>query len=121
MISHHNVIAQIMQMRSLTAPDCPKVMLGVLPLYHSESRTSPSALPDLLGSSANAASVTGIVQILQLPLALNQEVVLMAKFNLQEMMDVIYKYQCDELWLVPRESMSSDGAIVCGISGTFRC
>lgn len=36
MISHHNIIAQIMQMRSLTAKDCPKVMLAVLPLYHSE-------------------------------------------------------------------------------------
>ncbi|KIW99599.1 uncharacterized protein Z518_11012 [Rhinocladiella mackenziei CBS 650.93] len=79
MISHHNVIAQIMQMRSLTAADCPKVMLGVLPLYH----------------------ITGIVQILQLPLALNQEVVMMAKFNMQEMLDVIVKYKCDELWLVP--------------------
>ena len=36
MISHHNIIAQIMQMRSLTAKNCPKVMLAVLPLYHSE-------------------------------------------------------------------------------------
>lgn len=50
--------------------------------------------------------VTGIVQILQLPLTLNQEVVMMAKFNMQEMLDVIMKYKCDELWLVPRKSNS---------------
>ena len=37
MISHHNVIAQMMQMRSWTAESCPKVLLGVLPLYHSKS------------------------------------------------------------------------------------
>lgn len=48
-------------------------------------------------------SVTGIVQILQLPLVLNQQVVMMPKFNMKEMLDVIYKYKCDELWLVPRK------------------
>ncbi|KIV88636.1 hypothetical protein PV10_08302 [Exophiala mesophila] len=79
MISHHNIIAQIMQMRSLTAKNCPKVMLAVLPLYH----------------------ITGIVQILQLPLTLNQEVVMMSKFNMQEMLDVIVNFKCDELWMVP--------------------
>ncbi|EXJ56091.1 hypothetical protein A1O7_09022 [Cladophialophora yegresii CBS 114405] len=79
MISHHNVIAQLMQMRSLTTEICPKSLLGVLPLYH----------------------ITGIVQILQLPLVLNQQVVMMPKFNMQQMLDVIYKYKCDELWLVP--------------------
>lgn len=52
----------------------------------------------------NLIVVTGIVQILQLPLALNQEVVIMGKFNMQEMLDVIDKYKCDELWMVPRKS-----------------
>ncbi|KAK6387326.1 hypothetical protein LTS17_000593 [Exophiala oligosperma] len=79
MISHHNVIAQMMQMRAGTPEDCPKVLLGVLPLYH----------------------ITGIVQILQLPLIINQQVVMMPKFNLKDMINVIYKYKCDELWLVP--------------------
>lgn len=50
------------------------------------------------------ALVTGIVQILQLPLTLNQEVVMMSKFNMQEMLDVIVDFKCDELWMVPRES-----------------
>ena len=54
---------------------------------------------------ANIVLVTGIVQILQLPLTLNQEVVMMSKFNMQEMLDVIVNFKCDELWMVPRESL----------------
>ncbi|KIY01306.1 uncharacterized protein Z520_02858 [Fonsecaea multimorphosa CBS 102226] len=79
MISHRNVIAQIMQMRSLGRQDLPRVLLGVLPLFH----------------------ITGLVQILQLPIVLDQEVILMPKFDMQGMMDTIVKYKCDELWLVP--------------------
>ncbi len=48
-------------------------------------------------------SVTGIVQLLQLPLVLNQEVVVMGKFKLREMLQTIVRYRCEELWLVPRE------------------
>ncbi|KIW82269.1 hypothetical protein Z517_05296 [Fonsecaea pedrosoi CBS 271.37] len=79
MISHKNVIAQIMQMRSLGRKDLPRVLLGVLPLFH----------------------ITGLVQILQLPIVIDQEVVLMPKFEMKAMMDTIVKYKCDELWLVP--------------------
>lgn len=28
---------------------------------------------------------------------------MMSKFNMKDMLDVIYKYECDELWLVPRK------------------
>ncbi|OAP57398.1 hypothetical protein AYL99_08136 [Fonsecaea erecta] len=79
MISHKNVIAQIMQMRSLGREDLPRVLLGVLPLFH----------------------ITGLVQILQLPIVLDQQVILMPKFDMKGMMDTIVKYKCDELWLVP--------------------
>ncbi|KAI1619265.1 hypothetical protein EDD37DRAFT_676002 [Exophiala viscosa] len=79
MISHHNVIAQIMQMLSLSAPECPKVLLGVLPFYH----------------------ITGLIQILNVPIVLNQDVIVMPKFNMKQMLDVIVRYRCDELWLVP--------------------
>ncbi|EXJ74992.1 uncharacterized protein A1O5_01688 [Cladophialophora psammophila CBS 110553] len=79
MISHKNVIAQILQMKSLGRQDLPRVLLGVLPLFH----------------------ITGLVQILQLPIVLDQEVVLMPKFDMKGMMDTIAKYKCDELWLVP--------------------
>ncbi|OAG42492.1 hypothetical protein AYO21_03368 [Fonsecaea monophora] len=84
MISHKNVIAQIMQMRSLGRKDLPRVLLGVLPLFH----------------------ITGLVQILQLPIVIDQEVVLMPKFEMKAMMDTIVKYKCDELWLVPRKALS---------------
>ncbi|OQU94473.1 hypothetical protein CLAIMM_00827 [Cladophialophora immunda] len=79
MISHKNVIAQIMQMKSLGREDLPRVLLGVLPLFH----------------------ITGLVQILQLPIVIDQEVILMPKFDMKGMMDTITKYKCDELWLVP--------------------
>lgn len=29
---------------------------------------------------------------------------MMSKFNMQEMLDVIVEFKCDELWMVPRES-----------------
>lgn len=69
-------------------------------------------LHGLLLTPSHNHKVTGIVQIIQLPLALNQIVVIMAKFNMQEMLDVIYKYKCDELWLVPRK---------CAVSALLHC
>lgn len=30
--------------------------------------------------------------------------VIMAKFDMKQMMETIVKFKCDELWLVPRES-----------------
>lgn len=33
---------------------------------------------------------------------------MMPKFNLKDMINVIYKYKCDELWLVPRKLLSQN-------------
>jgi acyl-CoA synthetase (AMP-forming)/AMP-acid ligase II len=98
MISHHNVIAQIMQVRQCTVPDCPNTMLAVLPFYHSESLRGRFE-----GWTLTLRLVTGIVQILAVPLVLNQEVVVMSKFKFEEMLEVIEQYKCDELWMVPRK------------------
>ena len=81
MISHGNFIAQLMQMASLGRDDLPKVVLSVLPLFH----------------------ITGLVQLLQLPIVLNQIVVVLAKFDMKSMLDTIIKHRCDELWMVPRK------------------
>lgn len=39
-----------------------------------------------------------------LPAHINQEVIIMAKFNMKDMLDAIVKYKSNELWLVPRQS-----------------
>lgn len=46
--------------------------------------------------------VTGLIHLLQLPLVLNQNLVVMAKFDMRKMMETVVKYHCTELWLVPR-------------------
>lgn len=85
-----------MQMRSLGRAELPTTMLGVLPFFHS-------MFGYLFHCFDLTLSVTGLVQILQLPIALNQVVVIMPKFEMQSMLDVIMKYKCDELWMVPRK------------------
>lgn len=47
MISHHNIIAQLMQVR-LIVPDHPGPMLGILPFYHSPSHHPPLRAPPLV-------------------------------------------------------------------------
>ncbi|OAL54597.1 acetyl-CoA synthetase-like protein [Pyrenochaeta sp. DS3sAY3a] len=79
MISHKNVISQVLQMRQLGAEQPCKVLLGVLPFYH----------------------ITGLVHLLHLPIILGQDVILMRQFTMTSMLDVICKHHCEELWLVP--------------------
>ncbi|KAL1892203.1 hypothetical protein Sste5346_007159 [Sporothrix stenoceras] len=78
MISHHNIIAQMMQVR-LIVPDHPGPMLGILPFYH----------------------ITGLLQLIHLPVMMDQELVLMAQFDMKSMLEAVVKYRCEELWLVP--------------------
>ncbi|CAK7202399.1 hypothetical protein SEUCBS139899_005122 [Sporothrix eucalyptigena] len=78
MISHHNIIAQMMQVR-LIVPDHPGPMLGILPFYH----------------------ITGLLQLIHLPVMMDQELVLMAQFDMPSMLEAVVKYRCEELWLVP--------------------
>lgn len=103
MISHRNVIAQAYQVLAMTKPGPAQKLLGVLPLCHSKfAFWCASAMRKVSCGSADLETVTGIVHILQLPLLLNQEVVLMAKFTMKSMLETVVKYQCQELWLVPR-------------------
>ncbi|CVL06724.1 related to phenylacetyl-CoA ligase [Fusarium mangiferae] len=78
-ISHANVISQLRQISALTPPNRRRTVLGVLPFYH----------------------ITGLVHLLHLPIILEQQMVIMAKFDMKQMMETIVRFKCDELWLVP--------------------
>ncbi|KAG4281909.1 hypothetical protein FPRO06_10813 [Fusarium proliferatum] len=78
-ISHANVISQLRQISALTPPNQRRTVLGVLPFYH----------------------ITGLVHLLHLPIVLEQQMVIMAKFDMKQMMETIVRFKCDELWLVP--------------------
>ncbi|KAF5243417.1 hypothetical protein FANTH_8239 [Fusarium anthophilum] len=78
-ISHANVISQLRQISALTPPDRRRTVLGVLPFYH----------------------ITGLVHLLHLPIVLEQQMVIMARFDMKQMMETIVRFKCDELWLVP--------------------
>ncbi|KLO79038.1 phenylacetyl-CoA ligase [Fusarium fujikuroi] len=78
-ISHANVISQLRQINALTPPNRRRTVLGVLPFYH----------------------ITGLVHLLHLPILLEQQMVIMAKFDMKQMMETIVRFKCDELWLVP--------------------
>ncbi|KAF5973534.1 hypothetical protein FBULB1_8280 [Fusarium bulbicola] len=78
-ISHANVIGQLRQISTLTPPGRRRTVLGVLPFYH----------------------ITGLIHLLHLPIVLEQQMVIMAKFDMKQMMETIVRFKCDELWLVP--------------------
>ncbi|TVY75364.1 4-coumarate--CoA ligase-like 5 [Fusarium oxysporum f. sp. cubense] len=78
-ISHTNVINQLRQISALTPPNRRRTVLGVLPFYH----------------------ITGLVHLLHLPIVLEQQMVIMAKFDMKQMMETVVRFKCDELWLVP--------------------
>ncbi|KAJ5730827.1 uncharacterized protein N7483_005335, partial [Penicillium malachiteum] len=78
MISHHNVIAQCLQVTQLTPKDHRKI-LAVLPLFH----------------------ITGLVHQMHLPVLRNAEVYMLPAFNMKDMLDTVVKHQISELLLVP--------------------
>lgn len=47
-------------------------------------------------------AVTGLVHLIQLPPASGQDLVIMTTFDMKAMMEVIVRFRCTELWLVPR-------------------
>ncbi|KAH8168586.1 AMP-binding enzyme domain-containing protein [Sarocladium implicatum] len=78
-ISHTNVISQLRQVQMITRPGKSNTVLGVLPFYH----------------------ITGLVHLLHLPFLLNQNIVVVNKFDMKSMLDAITRFRCNELWLVP--------------------
>lgn len=74
MISHQNVVAQVLQMIPLTPADHTKV-LGVLPLFH----------------------ITGIVHAMHLPITINAEVIMLPAFTMPSMLEAIVEYQIREI------------------------
>ncbi|CEJ54966.1 hypothetical protein PMG11_01252 [Penicillium brasilianum] len=78
MISHHNVIAQSMQVEQITSKGNKKV-LAVLPLFH----------------------ITGLVHQMHLPVFRNSEVYMLPAFTMKAMLDTVVQYQITELLLVP--------------------
>ncbi|KAF4468992.1 phenylacetyl- ligase [Fusarium albosuccineum] len=83
MISHENLISQVRQIRQITPVNRRSTVLGILPFFH----------------------ITGLVHLLHLPIALQQDMVIMAKFDMARMMQTIVEFRCDELWLVPPEQV----------------
>ncbi|KAI0125595.1 hypothetical protein BJ170DRAFT_631737 [Xylariales sp. AK1849] len=78
MISHQNVIAQVLQAQMLTTEDHRQV-LGVLPLFH----------------------ITGLVHCLHLPVVINAEVIMLPTFTMEAMLSTITEYQIREILVVP--------------------
>ncbi|KAJ4244249.1 hypothetical protein NW757_010606 [Fusarium falciforme] len=78
MISHANIIAQCIQITDITPPDHDKV-LAALPFYH----------------------ITGIVHQLHLPIHLNANVYVLAKFTLDKLLKTVADYKIKELLIVP--------------------
>ncbi|KAI9725422.1 MAG: hypothetical protein M1828_003272 [Chrysothrix sp. TS-e1954] len=78
MISHQNVIAQSLQIRQIT-PSTHKKVLAVLPLFH----------------------ITGLVHGMNLPIAINAEVIMLPEFTMPSMLRTIQDYGIEEVLLVP--------------------
>ena len=77
-IAHGNAIAQVLQLLPITPPTHRKV-LAVLPLFH----------------------ITGLVHVLNLPILLNAEVIMLPAFTMESMLSTICEYQIEETLLVP--------------------
>ncbi|OAX82649.1 hypothetical protein ACJ72_02995 [Emergomyces africanus] len=78
MLSHHNVIAQCLQMKAIT-PYGPKTFLGALPLFH----------------------ITGLIRFCNNPIHQNDEVILLPQFTMELTLKSIVEYKITELILVP--------------------
>ncbi|RGP68585.1 4-coumarate-- ligaselike 7 [Fusarium sporotrichioides] len=78
MISHANIIAQCLQVTDLTLPSHRRI-LAALPFYH----------------------ITGIVHQLHLPIHLNANVYVLAKFTLDTLLQTASENKIKELLLVP--------------------
>ncbi|KPM45610.1 hypothetical protein AK830_g935 [Neonectria ditissima] len=70
---------QLCQMRQLSPRLKQNTVLGILPFYH----------------------ITGLVHLIHLPVVLEQDIVIMDKFDMRKMLNTVVKYRCNELWVVP--------------------
>ncbi|KGQ01191.1 hypothetical protein PAAG_12136 [Paracoccidioides lutzii Pb01] len=78
MLSHYNVIAQCLQMKTITPPGS-KTYLGALPLFH----------------------ITGLIRFCNSPVHQNDEVILLPQFTMELTLKSVVEYQITELILVP--------------------
>lgn len=78
MIAHGNVIGQCLQIDPIT-PKSHRRIIAVLPSFH----------------------ITGLVHALHLPILLNAEVYMLPAFTMPSMLDVVVKFQIEEVLLVP--------------------
>lgn len=80
MLSHHNIIAQCLQLRQLQViPDKGYSILAVMPLYH----------------------ITGLIRFCTYPVLLDGDCIMMPSYTLRGMCQAIQQYQIEELILVP--------------------
>lgn len=81
MLSHHNIIAQCLQLRQLQLFPSDNIYrtLAVMPLFH----------------------ITGLVRFITYPVFTNGECVLLPSFNMETMLRAIIEYRIEELIFVP--------------------
>ncbi|BFZ59816.1 hypothetical protein YB2330_000837 [Saitoella coloradoensis] len=79
MISHGNVIGQSRQMRFMNKTVEGESVVGCLPLFH----------------------ITGLVQLLHVPVQDSFPVVMMPSFEMKSFLDIVTKYKVTNLMLVP--------------------
>jgi acyl-CoA synthetase (AMP-forming)/AMP-acid ligase II len=81
MLSHHNIIAQCLQLQQLQTlpPDKSYKILAVMPLFH----------------------ITGLVRFCHYPVLMNGLSIMLPSFTLPSMLETIQDYQIPELILVP--------------------
>ena len=81
MLSHHNIIAQCLQLRQLQSlpPDKSYRILAVMPLFH----------------------ITGVVRFCHYPVLMNGLSIMLPSYTLPTMLSTIQEYQIPELILVP--------------------
>ncbi|RKL19142.1 hypothetical protein BFJ68_g3417 [Fusarium oxysporum] len=83
----------------------PKAVSQTLPLKPMDPRRDDANLGghQVQISHTNVISqlLTGLVHLLHLPIVLEQQMVIMAKFDMKQMMETVVRFKCDELWLVP--------------------
>lgn len=112
MLSHHNIIAQCLQLRQLQVVDSEGYkILAVMPLFHSTLRPGTQSncclytdIPVIIrvaDMSIAIFPVTGLVRFCHYPMLMNGESVMLPSFTMESMLKAIVEFQIKELILVP--------------------
>ena len=80
MVSHHNVIAQLLQLRGTLSPGAPEKGLAVLPFFH----------------------LSGLIYTLHISILINRTIIMLTPpFSMANFLRVVAQYKISNLFLVP--------------------